>query len=259
MLSRKDRAEVFELNRQIIQTGDLAKRTEKLIEETTIYKNPLTLAKTKYEGKGRIHFLTTDTVTAVLDITKNGYSVCVLSAADPMFVGGLASQGGSNQEEVFCQCSNLYESLSSEVCQADFYNYNIWLRDNRKFSDRIIYSKGVSFFRKSADFEVLTRTAVCDVLSCTPPSGTLPTEDYIQALYRRICGILNVVQANGMKALILDAWGTDTYKGDATLIGRVFALSFKLYNCFDDIYFSIDNSKVLSQFKNGFSMVTPIK
>lgn len=259
LLSSEERIKVFKLNRQIVQTGDLAKRTEKLVSQTTVYKNPLTLAKEKYEGKGRIHFLSEDTVTEILSLVNDGYSVCVLSPADPMFTGGLVEVGGTDQEEVFCQCSNLYESLISDVCQKDFYAYHIWSKDNVKFSDRVIYSKGVSIFRKSTDFDVLAKTGVCDVLSCTPPSSSLNNEEYIQTLYRRFCGIVNVLQANGMRILVLGAWGTETYKGDPTLIGRIFAMSLKLYNCFDDIYICIENKDVLSKFKTGISAVIPIK
>lgn len=259
LLSSEERVKVFKLNRQIVQTGDLAKRTEKLVSQTTVYKNPLTLSKEKYEGKGRIHFLSADTVTTVLSLVDDGYSVCVLNPADPMFTGGLVEVGGTDQEEVFCQCSNLYESLVSDVCQKDFYSYNIWSKDNVKFSDRVIYSKGVSIFRKSTDFTVLSRTGVCDVLSCTPPSSELSKEEYIQTLYRRLCGVINVLQANGVRILVLGAWGTETYKGDPTLIGRVFAMSLKLYNCFDDIYFCIENKDVLSKIRTGISSVIPIK
>lgn len=259
LLSSEERIKVFKLNRQIVQTGDLAKRTEKLVLQTTVYKSPLTLAKEKYEGKGRIHFLSEDTVTETLSLVNDGYSVCVLSPADPMFTGGLVEVGGTGQEEVFCQCSNLYESLISDVCQKDFYAYNIWSKDNVKFSDRVIYSKGVSIFRKSTDFEVLAKTGVCDVLSCTPPSSSLNNEEYIQTLYRRFCGIINALQANGIRILVFGAWGTETYKGDPTLIGRIFAMSLKLYNCFDDIYICIENKDVLSKFKTGISAIITIK
>lgn len=259
MLSSEERIKVFELNRQIVQTGDLAKRTEKLITQTTVYKNPLTLAKADYEGKGRIHFLPTDTVTIVLDVINNGYSVCVLSPADPMFTGGLVEMGAIGQEEVLCQCSNLYESLASEVCQTDFYDYNIWSKDNVKFSDRVIYSKGVSIFRKSTDLKVLTRTGVCDILSCTPPSCSLSKEDYIQTLYRRFCGVLNVIQSNKVRVLFFGSWGTESYKGDPVLIGRIFAMALKLYKCFDDIYLCTENKDVLSKFKTGISAIIPIK
>jgi len=67
-----------------------------------------------------------DTISCVLNIYRkdNDNHIAMLNFADAYTPGGLVLKGATTQEECICRCSNLYESLISDKCKNDYYDYN---------------------------------------------------------------------------------------------------------------------------------------
>ena len=139
--------------------------------------------------------------------------VAILNFADGYTPGGLVLNGATTQEESLCRSSNLYESLIDPICKEKYYDYNF---NNKEFkfgksSDRIIYTKNVTFFRQDDfyaawDGEGFTRQ--CDVITCPAPMAGTATDDEIR---RRMRNIINVADDNRINTLILGCWGCGAF------------------------------------------------
>ena len=73
----------------------------------------------------------------------------VLNFANPVIPGGGVQNGAMAQEECLCRSSNLYVCLTSSPLP-DYYQYHRTLR-NSFYSDRLIYTKGVTVFKDDGE------------------------------------------------------------------------------------------------------------
>lgn len=151
-----------------------------------------------------------DTVQEILESSKSEY-VAALNFADGYTPGGLVLYGASTQEEALCRSSNLYESLIVPECDDKYYKYN---SDNAEFkygkcSDRLIYTRNVTFFRDS-DLEWLHTDdiRVCDIITCPAPKSGSATDEEIKV---RMSNIIKVAQENRVNKLILGCWGCGAF------------------------------------------------
>lgn len=237
--------EVFKESRILASTKYKAE-TDSLVEQTKVYRQPLDLISESKRNVSacNIGFDRCDTVYSILSGIQHGYNVCALNFADAITPGGLVFQGAFTQEECLCRCSNLYESLVKPECIEDYYKYNASL-GNSIFSDRVIYSKGVSILRESFQYFLLDEIVKCDIVTCPAPifGAFSDVGHYYNVILNRIKGILKVVEDNGADAVILGAWGCGAFGGDARLVGRAFAEALKEFNCFDAVVFSVKSSE----------------
>lgn len=151
-----------------------------------------------------------DTVQEILESSKSEY-VAALNFADGYMPGGLVLYGAATQEEALCRSSNLYESLIVPECDDKYYKYN---SNNAEFkygkcSDRLIYTRNVTFFRDS-DLEWLHKDdiRVCDIITCPAPMSGTATDEEIK---QRMSNILKVAQDNRVNKLILGCWGCGAF------------------------------------------------
>lgn len=132
----------------------------------------------------------TDTIGALE--TCNDRYVAILNIADAFTPGGDVNDGGEGQECTLCRSTNLYESLIDNSCKDKFYTYNKKLG---KASDRIIYTRNVTYFRDDNNDLWKSRGFIrqCDVITCT-----LNDE-----LSRKMKYIINVADDNRVNTLII--------------------------------------------------------
>lgn len=152
-----------------------------------------------------------DTITEILSNT--GY-IAALNFADGYEPGGLVLDGYKTQEESLCRSSNLYKALTTEKCWNEYYNYN--KKDRRfslgKSSDRIIYTRNVTFFRDTNLEWIDERECrLCDVITCAAPYAGRASDDEIK---HRMKNIIKVANDNRVNTLILGCWGCGAFGND---------------------------------------------
>ena len=206
------------------ETMDLKKNTEVIIDGSIYLKD---LRKTQV-----IKIVNTDTVRAILE-TNRGSHIAVLNFADAVEAGGLVWEGESTFEEHLCRCSNLYKSLKQDICRRNYYDYNWSLGDNI-FSNRIIYSPDVTFF-KDENYNPISDFMKCDIISSPAPIACNDIEVFI----KRIKCILGVAQYKGVDTLFLGAYGCGAFDNDPTMVASAFKQVLDEFKCFDKVIFAI--------------------
>lgn len=225
-----DNIEIFEQTREFsssilyAETLNLKKNTEVIVDGSVYLKDT---------GRNQvIEVVNIDTVSAILD-NKGVSHIAALSFADALEAGGLVFEGEVTQEECLCRCSNLYESLILESCTRDYYCYN-WHLGNNIYSDRLIYSPNVTFF-KDENYNPITDFIKCDVVSCPAPIACEDEKVFIQ----RIKCILGVAQYKGVDTLFLGSWGCGAFNNNPIMVANAFKQVLNEYKCFDKVVFAI--------------------
>lgn len=184
--------------------------------------------------------------------------VAVLNFASAVQPGGGVKNGSSAQEEALCRCSNLYPTLDQGWLWDSFYNQNRAMSDIRH-TDACIYSPEVIICKSDNDNpERLPKNKWCtvDVISCAAPNlnnniynkynpempGTIAVsdEELYQIHLKRARHIMCVAAANGVKILVLGAFGCGAFQNSPVVVAdacRVAAEEF--IKCFDIIEFAI--------------------
>lgn len=165
------------------------------------------------------------TITAARRMTERYAKVGVLNFANGVSPGGGVEYGADTQEETLCRCSNLYSCLTKPELYESFYGYNNRL--SPCYSNRVIYSPGVTVFKTEEPEPVYTdHWFQVDVLSCPAPNlSGIEVRDLqkLEKLYReRIRNILAVAEAHGVQALVLGAFGCETYHNPPEAVAKAF-------------------------------------
>lgn len=232
---------VFKENRQLANEK-YRLETNSLVNNTKVYKAPLKCKVSEKIGRCSLDFDRSDTISTVLHLTRQGYNVCALNFADALIPGGLVKTGEVTQEDDLCRCSNLYESLIKPDCIKDYYEYNNSLNTS-KYSDRVIYSKGVTVLRESLNYSLLDKPVKCDIVTCPAPIVFQNQLEYYNLVVNRLRGIIRVVASNDINAIVLGAWGCGAFGGDARIVGRAFAEVLRDFVCFDIVNFSVKSTR----------------
>lgn len=150
--------------------------------------------------------------------------VVALNFASARNPGGGFVTGAKSQEEDLARASALYPCL---VTQWDYYEAN---REERSFSytDHVIYSPGVPFFRDERWRLLETPWAMSVVTAPAPNAGEAlrhgESERSVQrALERRAGLVLRVMAAQGHRTLVLGAWGCGVFRNDPRAVAEAFA------------------------------------
>lgn len=183
------------------------------------------------EGKTQIEVTTEGTVAAGERLVELGASVrgapdvCILNFASARNPGGGFLGGARAQEEELCRCSALYPCLEK---QRAYYDANRAVQ-SAIYTDHLIYSPRVPFFRNEARELLSTPVPLSVITSPAPNTGAVArnSPDELpalrQAFYRRSEQILAVAAANGHERLVLGAWGCGAFQGDPVLVAEAFA------------------------------------
>jgi len=183
-----------------------------------------------------------DTVSSLVNLSKVG-KTAVLNMASYKRPGGGVARGARAQEESLFRCSNLGKVISKE----DFYP----LKENEA-----LYTKDAIFF-KDKDYEYMDEVK-CDVITIAAlrlhanikEDGEIyyefdsKDEDYKDLTKDKIRLMLSMAALNGVKNLVLGAWGCGVFKNDPATIANYFKeiLIYERYaNLFDNIVFAIIN------------------
>lgn len=187
--------------------------------------------------------------------------ICILNSASAIQPGGGFLNGREGQEETLSRQSALYFAL---LYQQEMYDYNKSNDNNYFYSDYMIYSPNVPFFRddnyqyiKPFSVNVISSPAVnyADLMM----SGNIDPsfEEKISDVMKIRCKkILDISISKGNKAIVLGAFGCDTFKMPPDKVSGIFnELLFdqNYANYFDKVVFPIP-SKNIQESNNTFEV-----
>ena len=164
--------------------------------------------------KDIISVINTDSVSAVVEYSKLG-KTCVLNMASYKRPGGGVHNGARAQEECLFRCSNLIQ-----VVPTSFYPLEV---------NEALYTKDAIFF-KDKDYEYM-EPVVCDVITISAINLNENAKyDPVQNVteYRKITKdkirlMVSLAAQNGVKNLILGAWGCGVFNNDPTTMSQYFS------------------------------------
>lgn len=217
--------------------------TKEAMKNTEVIINGASLLREKGNKAQNIRVIHKGSVPVIEGVVTPS-RVAVLNFADALTPGGLVWEGEITQEEDLCRCSNLYPCISQEKVFDDYYGYNRSL-ENDIYSDRLIYSKDVLFF-KDEDYWCIPIKTKCDVITCPAP---VECND-IEVFRGRIKAIIGAAYHKGVGTLVLGKWGTGSFGNDPVLVATAFKEVLDEYKLFDVIYFPVfDDSESSDIFK----------
>lgn len=150
--------------------------------------------------------------------------LALLNFASATRAGGGFLQGAKAQEEDLARCSALYACLRT---QTEFYALHR-ARDSPLYSDAMIYSPRVPFFRVRSESR-LDRAFEASVITAAAPNATRARRagvgaSELEAIFRRRTGkLLALAEARGQLTLVLGAWGCGVFGNDPAMAADSFA------------------------------------
>ena len=181
--------------------------------------------------------------------------VVLLNFASAKNAGGGFLNGAKAQEEDLCRSSGLY---LCQLEQPDYYAANR-AEKSMLYTDHIIYSPRVPFFRVSGD-GLLNECFYPSVITAPAPNAGvfLQREPHgasalAAALQRRADYVLAVAKHQAQKNLVLGAWGCGVFCNPPEQVAAAFAQSLRqpeFADCFERIVFAVyDRSPSKAVFK----------
>lgn len=175
---------------------------------TTIHTNDeIKQISHKYHFNGNIKVINLDSVSALTEYSKYG-KTCVLNMASYKRPGGGVRNGAMAQEECLFRCSNLINSIPNT-----FYP----LEDNE-----CLYTKDAVFF-KDFNYNYID-DVICDVITIAAINLNVVKQDsnYRGITLDKIRLMLTLPAKNGVKNIILGAFGCGVFKNDPNIISEFF-------------------------------------
>jgi len=174
----------------------------------------------------------------------------ILNFASARNPGGGFLGGARAQEEELCRCSGLYRAL---LTQPRYYEHH---RGERTllYSDRLIYSPAVPFFRLATKEPYLEEPFTVGVITAPAPNAgaiarNRPHEvtEIEPTFQRRWANILAVAAEHGHRSVVLGAWGCGAFRNDPAPVAEAAkrVLESGRFGRFDRVVFAIpDRGKV---------------
>lgn len=267
---RKGRTEKARETLQILDRGwleldgqriDISNEVKESKQRTHLY-SPEKLADLSASSKTDLGYNTTIEVVnettmqgaCALNPTEN--KVGVLNFASAKNPGGGFLGGAQAQEESLARSSSLYLSIDQ---MQEMYNFN---RSRRTYvySDYMIYSEDVVFFRNDEmelvqpyKVDVLTSPAVN--VSAMLQNNRSELSKVRDAMLQRMDKMLALFVEQGVKHVVLGAWGCGVFRNDPKDMAEYFAHFLtgegKYAHAFEQVRFSVLDSKgkTFEQFK----------
>lgn len=208
------------------------KETKEAMKNTEVVINGASLLREKGNKAQSIRVIHKGSVQTIEGVVTPS-RVAVLNFADALTPGGLVFEGVETQEEDLCRCSNLYPCISQDKVFDDYYGYNRSL-ENDIYSDRLIYSKDVLFF-KDEDYWCIPIRTKCDVITCPAPIECSDKQVFVN----RIKCIIGSAYSKGVNHLILGKFGCGAFGNDPRLVATTFKEVLDEYKLFDVVYFPV--------------------
>ena len=174
--------------------------------------------------------------------------LAVLNFASATRTGGGFLTGATAQEEDLARCSALYSCLQT---QTEFYAFHRML-GSALYSDRMIYSPRVPFFRIHSD-ELLDHVYEASVITAAAPTAGRAAEDRasqpdeIEAIFRRRPGkVLALAESMAHRSLVLGAWGCGVFGNDPVMAADSFGTwleAERFRGSFDRVVFAVYDTR----------------
>ena len=187
--------------------------------------------------------------------------VAILNFASAKHPGGMVTNGSVAQEECICRCSNLYQILSDNKFEKDFYDYHRYSKKKYKnlYTSRLIYSPDVILFRndeKKYHFNQYNKIKkngpeyTVDVITCAAPNlrglygktneEMLRNNDMYEIYVDRIRHIFLSAYTNKVDHLVLGAFGCGVFRNSPNEIATAFhEVQDEFRGCFKSIVYAI--------------------
>lgn len=168
---------------------------------------------------------TTQEATHRLRVGEGAGDVVLLNFASAVRAAGGFLQGAKAQEEDLARCSALYHCLSP---QTEYYAIHR-IEDSPLYSDRMIYSPRVPFFRVRSSVLLDHAYEASVITAAAPNRGRVLERDpsqapHIEPIFRRRTGkVLALAEARGHRTLVLGAWGCGVFRNDPDMAADSFA------------------------------------
>lgn len=191
--------------------GEYSEEIKEQIENTTIYSNhPVRKQEQDRFGKPSIILTDKDSVSAAFDSLEG--KTCILNFASYKHPGGYFLGGSSAQEEMLCHESTLFPVL--KAFEKEYYAWNKLNLNKALYKDRALYTPEVIFEHNDEHEEI-------DVLTCAAPNygaarkyQHVTREENRKVFANRINFMYDIAEANGVRTLVLGAWGCGVFKQD---------------------------------------------
>jgi uncharacterized protein (TIGR02452 family) len=256
--------EAFVINQNIIKSNPKLERlTRQSIINTSLYYGNSASQNASKLYTPKISINKDTTIFAAAKLKKKYNNVAILNFASAVNPGGGVTVGAKAQEESICRCSNLYNCLIKPDLWQQYYKFH---REdtNSFFSNRVIYSKGVTVFMTDTEIPEYTDDWFkVDVITCAAPNQSnqsiIDSEVTSKVFIDRISSILNIAFDNGIEAIVLGAFGCGAYKNPPRIVADAFKyvlVNLGYENSFKEIVFAIKRSELpcpnLIAFENTF-------
>lgn len=210
----------------------LKSETEKAIQSNKVYKENFVAEKknVKQVHKDIFNYLSAESNTSFNAAKKylQYGKTAVLNFANPHNPGGGVHNGAMAQEECLCRSSNLYSCISNQNVFKDYYLYHKNM-GHYFFSDRLIYTKGVTVFKDDSDVpQIMPKNEWfnVDIITCAAPyiaKRKYTNKTALKELFKdRIKNILEAAIDNDVEVIILGAFGCGRLKIRRRLLQRHF-------------------------------------
>lgn len=174
-------------------------------------------------------------------LSSNG-PLMLLNFASARNPGGGFLNGAKAQEEDLCRCSTLYPTLLEHPT---YYDVNR-KQSSLLYTDHMIFSPNVPFFKTRGTGEFLATPFVASVLTAPAPNSRpyLTNEGDSEVLEscfeRRWRNVFAAAQDQQISTLLLGAWGCGAFGGDPEMASRTARKALEDFGpAFDKVVFAI--------------------
>ena len=243
----------------------LKSETENAINSNKVYKENFVARKknVKQVYKDIFNYLSVESNTSFNAAKKclQYGKTAVLNFANPHYSGGGVHNGAMAQEECLCRSSNLYLCISNKNVFNDYYLYHKDM-NHYFFSDRLIYTKGVTVFKDDSDVpQIMPKSEWfnVDVITCAAPyiaNRKYTNKTALKELFKgRIKNIFEAAIDNDAEVIILGAFGCGAFKNPPEVVAKAFheVIDENNYgNYFKKIVFAIPKGNNFYRFDDEF-------
>lgn len=222
------------------------------IDRTMVYDSSALIYPERGSLQTEFVFEQTDSVSAVFKYADK--NTAILNFANFTTPGGGFIYGAMAQEEALCLESTLYPVISDRKLKSYYFaNKHALPSVGCLYSNRALYSPGIVFFRNEEEKR-------CDVITCAAPNAS----EYLaaggsqkmngNALLDRMTFILDTAVKNGVKTLILGAFGCGVFGQNPETLGALYnyLLTDKYQGVFERVVFAVIDEKTLRPLESGF-------
>lgn len=235
---------------------DIELAIDNAVQGTILYKPDSELPDTDwYHAKPIIEVVNETTAQAAERLIGLGKThIVALNFAAAMNPGGGFLVGATAQEEDLCRCSGLYPCLKSKPV---YYNENI-LCDDSYYTDNIIYSPNVPFFRNEYNLLIEEPFALSIITAPAPNLNGLKEIDkakVVEVLASRMDRILSIAASHLHSTLILGAWGCGAFGNDPADVAELFKSALITVPAFEHVTFAVYDTRPEQPLYNTFKQV----